>query len=234
MVNLDPTPTLLDWRGQQVDPFPLKHKSDGTPISTSKIVHGHTFCRDPHTITGVTIHQTACVFGPAADPAKKHLRAMGIPAHAVAFRDGFYVITAPLTWHLYHGNDLSTPTLGLEVEGMYPGLPDDPKTVAKHEDEQTTWGGNPTALDDLTIACARAALSFLVAEGRKAGMPLEFVYAHRQSNGQKPSDPGFGIWQHVVLEHAVKTFGLRTAPQKTFGAGSPIPKQWEPGATGRY
>ena len=226
-------PTRLDWRGQQADPFPLKHKNDGTKVSTSKIVNGHTLCRDPKTITGVTVHQTACVFGPAADPAKKHLRAMGIPAHAVAFRDGFYVATAPLSWYLYHGNRLSGPTLGLEIEGMYPGLPDD-TTTPKREDEQTTWGGKPTPLDDLTISCAREALRFLVEEGRSEGMPLEFVYGHRQSNGQKPSDPGFDIWQDVVLDYAVAVLGLKTQPQKTFGDGTPIPKQWESGAIGKY
>ena len=226
-------PVCLDWRDQQTDPFPIKHKADGTKVATSKIVNRHTFCRDPQTVTGVTVHQTACVFGPAADPAKKHLRAMGIPAHAVAFRDGFYVITAPLTWYLYHGNGLNGPTLGLEIEGMYPGLPDD-TTTPRREDEQTTWGGKPTPLDDLTISCARAALSFLVTEGRKAGMPIEFVYAHRQSNGQKPSDPGFGIWQDVVLDYAVATLGLKTQAQWACSDGKPIPKQWELGATGKY
>jgi hypothetical protein len=229
----DTAPTCLDWRKRQVDPFPIKHKNDGTLISTSKIVAGQTYCRDPKTVTGITVHQTACAFGPAADPAKKHLRAMGIPAHAVAFRDGFYVITAPLPWYLYHGNRLNGPTLGLEIEGQYPGLPDD-TTTPKREDEQTTWGGQPTPLDDLTIATARAALCFLVTEGRRAGMPIEYVYAHRQSNGQKPSDPGFGIWQHVVLDYAVAVLGLKTQDQKTFDDGKPIPAQWETGATGKY
>jgi hypothetical protein len=226
-------PLCLDWRQQQVNPFPIKRKSDGTPIPTSRIVGGKTMVRDPKTVCGVTVHQTACVFGPAADPNKKHKRAMGIPAQAVAFRDGVYVITAPLLWYLYHGNSLNAPTLGLEIEGMYPGLLDDPTTVAR-EDEKTTWGGKATPLDDLTIATARAALRFLVEEGRKEGMPLEFVYAHRQSNDNKPSDPGQGIWEHVVLDYAVKVLGLKTQPQRAFGDGRPIPKQWEPGAKAAY
>lgn len=226
-------PTRLDWRAQQLDPFPLKHKSDGSVISTSKIVRGHTFRRDPKTITGITVHQTACVFGPAADPAKKHLRAMQIPAQGVAFRDGFYVITAPLTWHLYHGNNLSTPTLGLEIEGQYFGLPDDPTTLV-HEDWQTTWGGKATPLDELTLETACEALRFLVDEGRAEGMPIEFVYGHRQANVHKPSDPGFEIWQHVVLDYAVKVLGLKTQPQRIFGLGRQIPAKWEPGATAKY
>jgi hypothetical protein len=226
------TPVCLDWRGEQTDPFPRKHKNDGSIVATSRIVKGKTYSRDPKLVTGITVHQTACVFGPA-DQTKKHLRAMGIPAHAVAFRDGNYVITAPLPWYLYHGNELNGPTLGLEIEGMYPGLLDD-STTPKREDITTTWGGKPTPLDELTIATAQAALRFLVEEGRKAGMPIEFVYAHRQSNGGKPSDPGEGIWRAVVLDFAVPILGLKTRPQQTFGDGKQIPALWEPSATALY
>jgi hypothetical protein len=232
-VPTNAAPVCLDWRAKQVNPFPLKHKSDGSVIATSRLFRGKTFVRDPKTVCGVTVHQTACVFGPQADPEKKHLRAMNVPAQALAFRDGFYVITAPLLWYLYHGNSLSGPTLGLEIEGMYCGLTDDPSTVAR-EDIKTTWGGKPTPLDALTIATARAALGFLVEEGRKEGMPIEFVYAHRQSNEDKPSDPGQEIWEHVVLDYAVKVLGLKTQPQRAFGHGRPIPKQWEPGALASY
>ena len=141
---------VLDLRAEQKNPFPPKKGADGKVVNTSKTLNGKTVCRDPKTVTGITIHQTACVFGPAKDREKAYRRALGIPAHAVAYRDGVYVITAPLDWYLYHGNDLNSFSLGLECEGHYPGLLDDPKTPIR-EDIKTTWGGDPTPLDDKAI-----------------------------------------------------------------------------------
>ena len=216
-------PTLLDLREQQVNPFPRKKSSDGKVINTSKVVAGKTVERDPKKVTGIGIHQTACTFGPSNDRPKAHRRALGIPAHVTAFRDGVYVAAAPLTWYLYHGNDLNEFSLGLECEGVYPGL-----VGGK------AWGGDPTPLDPVAIDTFRAALKWLVDEGRKAGMPIEFIWGHRQANGQKPSDPGEGIWKHVVVEYGCTQLGLKTQPEKFWRDGKTIPPQWDPRGVGKY
>ncbi len=228
------TVKILDLRSQQVNPFPAKRKSDGTTLLTSKVVKGRTFERDPRTIDGIVVHQTACVFGPANDLDRRNRRALGIPAHAVAFRDGTVVLPAPLSWYLYTSNGLNQHTLGLECEGHYPGLLDDPRTP-RREDEQTIWKGAPaTPLTDLAIETFRAALTRLYEEGRAAGMPLKWVWAHRQSNGQKPSDPGQEIWQRVVLEHGVRVLGLQTRLADVLADGRPIPGAWDPGSIAAY
>jgi hypothetical protein len=134
---------------------------------------------------------------------------------------------------MYHGNYLNQFTYGLEIEGHYPGLLDDP-TTPKREDEQTTWGGGATPLDDLTIETARAAIKYLYEEGMKLGSPLQYVWAHRQASSTRQSDPGAGIWKHVVLDYAVAVLGLKTQPSRTWPGGMPIPSAWEPGATGKY
>jgi len=224
---------VLDLRAEQKNPFPPRKGADGKTVNTSKTLKGKTVCRDPKTITGITIHQTACVFGPANDREKAYRRALGIPAHAVAYRDGVYVITAPLDWYLYHGNELNAFSLGLECEGHYPGLLDDPKTPIR-EDVKSTWGGNPTPLDDKAVETFRAALKWLVDNGRAAGMPIEYIWAHRQSNGQKPSDPGMGIWQKVVVEYAVPVLGLKTQTDKCWKDGKKIPTNWDPNGVGKY
>lgn len=216
-------PTLLDLRAQQVNPFPPKKNSKGEVVNTSKTAKGKTVVRDPKTVTGIGIHQTACVFGPAADRAKAHRRALGIPAHVTAFTDGVYVAAAPLAWYLYHGNELNAFSLGLECEGSYPGL-----------EGGTAWGGTTTQLTDLAVDTYRAALKWLVEEGRAAGMPIEFIWAHRQSNGQKPSDPGQGIWRRVVVEYGVPVLGLRPQTSKVWKDGKPIPTDWDPQGVGKY
>jgi hypothetical protein len=216
-------PTLLDLRAEQTNPFPRKKSADGKVINTSKVVGGKTVARDPKTITGIGIHQTACMFGPMNDRPKAHRRALGIPAHVTAFTDGVYVASAPLPWLLYHGNALNDFTLGLECEGSYPGL-----------EGGTAWGGTTTPLTSLAIDTFRAALKWLVDEGRKAGMPIEFIWGHRQANGQKPSDPGEGIWKHVVVEYGCTQLGLKTQPEKFWRDGKTIPPQWDPRGVGKY
>ena len=213
--------TFLDLRAEQSNPFTPK----GTPPkSPSKLLKGKTQERRPIDITGVVVHQTACVFGPAADRAKAHRRALGIPAHAVAFRDGVVVLPCPLSWYVYTSNGLNARTLGLEIEGIYPGRADG-----------KVWGKEPaTPFDELARDTARAALKRLVDEGRAAGMPIEWVYAHRQSNGQKPSDPGVEIWRSVVLEYGVPVLGLKPRNMETLDDGKAIPRDWDPSSTAPY
>jgi len=198
--------TFLDLRAQQTNPFTPK---GSPPKSPSKVVKGKTVERRPIDVTGVVIHQTACVYGPSADRAKAHQRAIGIPAHAVAFRDGCVALPAPLSWYLYTSNGLNARTLGLEVEGVYPGKPDG-----------KVWGSAPATP--------------LVDEGRALGMPIEWIYAHRQSNGQKPSDCGYELWQQVVLAYGVVELGLKTRCMETLDDGKPIPRDWDPSSTAPY
>jgi len=228
------TPQLLDLRhSHATGVFPSKRSKDGREIRTSLVKAGKTVVRAPATVTGITIHQTACVFGPANDRTKAHRRALNVPAHVTAFRDGVYVAAAPLGWYLYHGNDLNLDTLGLECEGHYPGLSDDPRTP-RREDIATTWGGKPTPLDATALETFRAALRWLVETGRASGMPIRNVYAHRQANGSKPSDPGEELWRKLVVEFGVPQLGLVPEPDRTWRDGRPIPAQWQPGAQGKY
>lgn len=215
----------LDLRAEQSNPFPGKKKSDGTVINTSKVVKGKTLVRDPKTITGIVVHQTACVFGPAANRQKAYRRALGIPAHVVGFRDGTFVVPADPLWYLYTSNGFNAFSYGVELEGKYAGIAGDPKTV---------WGGGETPLDDLAVETFRAAVKWIVDEGRRLGSPLQYVWSHRQSNGQKPSDPGEEIWKRVVLEYAVPVLGLEPQNTRTLDSGKEIPTQWDSRATAKY
>lgn len=228
--------------------FPQKRTVDGKVINTSKVVGGRTVVRDVASVRGIAIHQTACVFGPTAGPpyplvvrpsappapAKRHLRALKIPAHVVAFQDGVFVQGAPLQWLLYHANALNDFTLGLECEGQFPGLLDDPRTPMR-EDTKTFWpggGGVPTPLTPLAVETFCDALTHLYEAGRRLGMPIEFGWAHRQSNGSKPSDPGQEVWQRVMVQHGQDVLGLKLKLTDTFRDGRPIPAAW--GGAGPY
>lgn len=233
----DSVATHIDLRHEQQNP-------PAPPKQKHLLRAGRVVERDPLLITGIVVHQTACVFGVTPRDVRtagndRRLatarRSLGVACHALAF-DGFFATPNPLRWFVWQANALNPNTLGLEVQGLYPGLADDP-TTAPNEAVRTTWGGAPQALNEGTVAAARAALAWLLAEGRREGMFLRrepVIYAHRQSNETRRSDPGQAIWKALVLDYAVPVLGCVTDPKFTVGDGRPVPVQWDPAGVGRY
>ncbi len=198
--------------------------------------------RDPSTITTIVVHQTAVEFGVTKRAIKasggdvelaRARRALDVACHAMVFRAGYLVAAHPLRAYVNHGNRFNDHSLGLEIEGRYPGLLDDPSTAAR-EDLKTTWGGKPTVLTDETVIIARAAIAWLVKEGRAEGMPLTDIVSHRQSNDMRRSDPGEEIWRRVVLDYAVQELGLIPKLGSPWRQGRPVPFDWDPNGIGSY
>ena len=217
---------VIDLRGKQ--------KALPKPAKKWRIRNGQVVSRDMSTVDGVVLHQTAVWYGVSKRQVREaggdehkalHNRGLKIACHAIAFGGdkadldcAHAVITNPLQWYVNHGSRLNKKSLGLEIEGKYPGL-------MKHSDER---------VPDHVIKAACDALRFLVEEGRKQGAPIKYVWAHRQSSPTRRDDPGEEIWQRVALDYGVKVLGLETQPQKTWGKGSPIPVEWESGGKGHW
>jgi hypothetical protein len=210
-----------------------------------KMLRGKPVLRDPAKVRGVTLHQTAAVYGVTARQIKaaggdRELalarRASKVACHAMAFRSGIVVAATPLLWHVNHANGLNEEDLGLEIEGLYAGLDDDPDTYPRREDLETTAGARaPCMLDERTIAAAREALAWLVSAAALEGMRITHVHAHRQSSPTRRADPGQGLWREVGL-WAVRELGLVAEPGRVWqakrGPGRPIPAAW--GGVGSY
>lgn len=208
---------LLDLTGEQEDPpqyNPAKHR----------IVQGKVQRRRPQDVDGIVVHQTACQFGttPAQVRAAegdaalaKHRRALQVAAHVTAFKTGVAVVGNPLDWYVYNANALNRRILGLEIEGQYPGLlAAATKTPDKFEGE--------------IEQAAQAGLRYLVEQGRRMGMPIRYVWAHRQSSNDRRGDPGEEIWRKLVLNFAVPVLGLETRNDDIVIEGRCIPRQWSP------
>jgi hypothetical protein len=214
---------IVDLRHEQVDPpvhSPPKHK----------IVKGKVVTRDPRTVDGIVIHQTACEMGISPLMVRKangdkqlaeHRRGLNVATHVTAFSTGYAVVSCPLEWYVYNANTLNSRILGLEIEGSYPGLL---KTATA-----SSW-----KFEGEIVEAAKAGLRFLVEEGRKLGMPIKFLWAHRQSSATRRSDPGEEIWQKLVVEYAVPKLNLVTRTGDVFGDGRPIPKEWDQWGLGRF
>jgi hypothetical protein len=215
---------ILDLRDEQSDPSPK-----------SKVVNGHTVVRNPKSIRGIVLHQTACTYGVsqqqinAAGGDKElalHRRSLNVACHVMAFRDGVTVINNEFERYIYSANGQNAESVSVETEGNYPGLTDEP--------EKTTWNPPPNVVTDEVVLAARASMHYLVQEARKLGAPLEFVWAHRQSSASRRADPGQELWERVVLQYAVPVLGLKTECGRTWGDGRPIPIEWDPDGVGRY
>lgn len=216
--------TVVDLRAEQPNPPPLYNGKRKHWIRNGRVV-----MRDPSKIDGIVLHQTACVFGKREDQPTRYHRALGVACHALAFDDGVVALPNPLRSYVQHGNGFNDRSLGLEVECNARGLVADPKTVRGMEQ-----GPLPGA-----IAAGREALRALLELGRAEGMPIRYVWAHRQSSPTRRSDPGEALWKALVVEYAVPVLGLEVQPTmvlaaKRGGSGRPLPPQWDPGGVGTY
>jgi hypothetical protein len=235
---LSTTSTTLDGA---VRLFDLTPEQDN-PSPKSKVVAGKTVLRAPSAVNGIVLHQTACSFGVTAraiaaadgdEQLARARRALRMPYHAIAFRKGFVANANELRRYTYHANRLNGPTLGLAIEGLYSGLVDDPNT-APDEADRSTWGGDPQDVTEDVLRAGRFGLRFLVEEGRAIGMPIEFLYAHRQSNDKRRSDPGEELWRRLAIEYGVGVLGLTLRQDFTVGRGRPVPVNWDPAGVGTY
>lgn len=235
--GIAPESMLIDLRTEQDYVYPNGKRKVKTVDRYGRV----PFMRDPTTVDSVVIHQTACEFGVSKRAVKRYgdvemaraRRALDVACHALAFRNGYFVAAHDVRVYVHHANRLNERSLGLEIEGRYPGLMDDPATMAR-EDLKTTWGGKPTELTDLCVETACDALKWLVEEGRKYGMPIKYIWAHRQSSDNRRSDPGQELWQRVVLEYAVKELDLVTQVETKWRQGYSVPTQWDANGVGDY
>lgn len=205
----------------------------GRPKRKFRLDNGRPLEREPEMVTGITIHQTAVKYGVVESQIKAAgghkdaalaRRSLQVACHVMAFHDGFIAWPCPLPWYVYHGNGFNSYELGIEIDGNYPGLADG-----------KTWNGKKaTVVTEPLIRAARAGVELLVREGRKLGMPVEYIHAHRQSSKRRRGDPGEELWRRVVTEYAVPELGLKTRPREFIGTGRPIPVDWDDEGTGLY
>jgi hypothetical protein len=210
---------LYDLRGEQSDPHP-KSKRDRS---------GKTVRRSPAAIDSIVLHQTAVRFGAPSTPALAK-RALGVACHAMAFSKGFLVWPVDPLWYIHHADRLNARSLGLEVEGVYPGLIGGETGSAKE-----------TPLTKAVIDAARMGVKLLVEEGRRRGCPIKYIFAHRQCDAWRRADPGEGLWRRVVVEYAIPKLKLVAQPAEVFPhptgrarTGKTIPTRWDPNGVGDY
>lgn len=193
-----------------------------------KVGHdGRVVKRNPEIVTGIALHQTDADLGVGRARLKRYAgdhtrarreRALEVACHMYAFNEGEAVHTCPFEWYVWQANGLNRTTLGLEVEGEFPGLIKDGERLASVE----------------LIDAACLALTYMVEKGRAQGMPIEHIYAHRQASDQRRRDPGEELWRRVVLGYAVPVLNLTPRQEFTVSGGASIPVEWDSDGVGKY
>lgn len=199
-------------------------------IPRSKDVNGRvTLMRTPKEVTGICVHQTAVNFGVTAKNLQKYVdrdlaeahRYLDVPAHVCAMREGSLVVHAPAQAYLYHGNAFNADTLGYEIEGSYPGV------FSSRNDKHDK-------LTSKVIETARKGIDLLMYMGSRAGMDIQYIYAHRQSSDTRRGDPGEEIWREVVLNYAVPQYNLQVRNNHVRRDGRPIPSAWDARSSAKF
>ena len=178
-------------------------------------------------VTGICLHQTACLLG------ERPARWETVGAHVGVMRSGRVVWIHDFDRTIWHGNGWNAGTVGIEIDGLYEGIEGDPRTVW---DDPTTpiheRGMTPTPA---AVEATKQAIRWICSEVAKRGGAVKALVAHRQSSATRRSDPGEALWRavalpmHDELELSDGGIGFR------LGDGRAIPESWDPRCRGvRY
>ena len=172
-------------------------------------------------ITGVTLHQTACIL------ADRPGRWGTLNAHVGVFQDGAIIVVNKLTDFIWHAQGLSHTTIGVEFNGNFPGVA---------FDRRTWWppGGPMCELTPGQLAAIPRLFEYLKAEFEAHGSTWKHVHAHRQASKDRRADPGQEIWREVAIPWIEALGASDGGPDYTYGTGRPIPHEWNPAYPSRY
>lgn len=174
-------------------------------------------------ITGITLHQTAVVFGER--PQRWHT----LNAHLGVTRGGRSYLICPLDRVVWHGNGFNVTDVGVELDGYYEGIEGQRRTFWTPPQDP---GRVPLIATPEQIEATRQLLRWICAEVQRHGGGVRYIHAHRQSSPERQSDPGSRIWSEVGL-WAQRELGLSDGGREfKVGGGLRIPEAWDPGRRG--
>lgn len=137
-------------------------------------------------ITGVTLHQTGC------EMPKNPMGWRKVNAHIGVTQEGKVIILNDPRDFIWHAQGLSKNTIGIEIEGNYPGIMNRPGTLWK-------GGGGPHSLNDQMMEGLLQLYAWLWDAFDQNKQPWTRVHAHRQSSDTRRADPGEEIWKKVGI-----------------------------------
>lgn len=189
-------------------------------------------------ITGITLHQTACVIG--EKPSRWH----NVACHIAITREGQILFNNDFIKKVWHGNGFNDTTIGFEIDGHFAGLESlNEKTGEWEPDLKSYWrpksrpDRQPLSITPEQVEACKVAIRWCKRVVDEAGGNLEYLVAHRQSSPSRISDPGEKTWNLVALP-MMEELGLTDGGPDFYildskkRAGKPIPEAWNPAHVG--
>jgi hypothetical protein len=191
----------------------------GTVDMRAKHAGVHRYGKRPWSkVTGVTLHQTACLLG------ENPTRWKDIGCHWGVTRSGKAIYLSDPTWLVAHGNGLNGSDIGIEIDGYYAGIEGDPSTLWRPEYDPKR---KPLMATSESIDSVKQIVRYTTALVASNGGKLRYIHAHRQASVDRRSDPGSHLWRHVGMALMAELDLADGGKGWTVGSGLPIPEAWD-------
>lgn len=175
-------------------------------------------------IDRVVFHQTACVMG------ERPARYATLGAHYGIPSSGSVIQVYDDEWLIWHANNLSQSSIGIELDGRFFGKLGDLSTI--WDDPTTGVREMPTELTIAQIVAAKMLGHTLANRIRENGGTFRGFYCHRQSSVNRRNDPGAEPYQKIVRvlndEYGFNTSGY------VVGTGRAVPVDWDERSKTKY
>jgi hypothetical protein len=175
-------------------------------------------------VTGVCLHQTACLLGERPE------RWDSVGCHVGITRSGKVIWLHDFNKVVWHGNGWNNGTVGIEIDGLYAGVEGDPSTV--WDDPSTPTHEKAMLVTPETVKATQEAVRWIISEIVKNGGAVNALVAHRQSSNSRRNDPGSSIWKKIALPLSAELGLSDGGAGFKLGNGYPIPVEWDPSRTG--
>lgn len=193
---------------------------DVRSVASRKVVTGR---RSWGEITGMCLHQTACILG------ERPARWASIGAHVGVTRGGKIIWMHDFDEIVIHANRFNASTVGIEMDGMYAGVEGDDRTFWRPPSDPNRRPQVPTPE---LIESAKSVVRWIVDEVARHGGRVTHLVAHRQASKDRQSDPGSALWQAVALPLLAELGLTDGGPGYRVGSGLAIPEAWDPARKG--
>ena len=170
-------------------------------------------------VTAIVLHQTASQLG------EKPQRWHSIPIHFGITRSGKTIQLYDLTEVCNHAGNFNRWTVGIEIDGWYAGIEGKPETLWQPGSPAPTR--TPMSLPAAQAEAAKACVKRIIDTVAANGGQITHIHPHRQSSGDRRSDPGSLIWK-TVGHWAQNQFNLSDGGKDyKIDTGRTIPEAWD-------
>lgn len=209
-------PTIPTASSKYEDPDFESKIVDRRKNASPKHVYGK---RDWSKVTGICLHQTACVLG--ENPPRWDT----VGCHVGVTRSGKVIWLHDFNKLVVHGNQWNSQTVGIEIDGMYEGVEGDIKTFWRPKDQPNLQPQRPT---EAQLRAVRDLIRWITKQIEGNGGKAKALVAHRQASENRRNDPGSAIWKKVALPMSEELDLSDGGPGFKLSTGYPIPEVWDP------